>query len=264
MRSRSTLAFVLIGLLLTSGMHAFARNKWWKYESEMQDPINDPPDANRPAEFAFARMRYRSSTDGFRGMRWGIDANKGDRLFIVALRRLSLIDAQSIEEVVDIGTDELFNWPFLYAVTPGDWRLTDSEAERLRKYFARGGFLVVDDIHNDREWGDFMAGVEQAIPGAIDDEIPTEDPIFQQTYDIRERIQISGYNIVRGNRYERGGYDARWRAVRDVKGRIVVAGWHNQDLGDAWEWADAPEYPEDLSNRAFRFGVNYVTYSMTH
>lgn len=264
MRLRPTLLLLLAGLLFATCMHAYARNKWWKYEAEMQDPIDDPPDADRPAEFAFARLRYRSPRDGFRRARWGTDANKGERLFIVALRRLSKIDAQSIEQIVDVSDDELYNWPFLYAVAAGDWSLTDSEAERLGKYFHRGGFLVVDDLHNDREWGDFMYGIEQAMPGVIDEEIPDDDPIFQQTYDIRNRIQISGYNIVNGSPYERGGYDARWRAVRDAKGRIVVTGWHNQDLGDAWEWADAPEYPEDLSNRAFRFGVNYVTYSMTH
>src|SRR5262245_30500794 len=98
MRLRPTLLLLLVGLLFATGVHAYARNKWWQYEQEMQGPIDDPPDANRPAEFAFGRMRYRSSTDG-RRMRWGIDANKGDRLFIVALKRLSLIDAQSIEQV---------------------------------------------------------------------------------------------------------------------------------------------------------------------
>lgn len=261
---RRTLILLTLGLVLVDGLHAFARNRWWMYEAEMQSPINDPPDADRPAEFAFGRLRYRSPRDGFRRARWGTDANKGERLFIIALKRLSRIDAQSVEQIVDVGDDELFNWPFMYAVAAGDWALTDSEAERLGKYFERGGFLVVDDVHNDSEWAGFMDGIQQAMPGAIDEEIPDHDPIFHGTYDISDRIQISGYNIVYGNPYERGGFRARWRGVRDARGRIVAAGWHNQDLGDAWEWADAPEYPEDLSNRAFRFGVNYVIYAMTH
>ncbi|MEO5925288.1 MAG: DUF4159 domain-containing protein [Bryobacteraceae bacterium] len=264
MRLRRTLGLLALGLLLTGVAHLFAANRWAKYEREMQDPIDDPPDANVPAEFAFGRLRYRSPQDGFRRARWGTDANKGERLFIIAMRRLSLINAQSIEQIVDVGSDDLFDWPFMYAVAAGDWTLSDSEAQRLGKYFERGGFLVVDDLHNDREWGDFMYGIEQAMPGAVDDEIPDDDPIFHQTYDISDRVMISGYQVVRGQPYERGGYQARWRAVRDSKGRIYAAGWHNQDLGDAWEWADAPEYPEDLSNRAFRFGVNYVTYAMTH
>ena len=57
---------------------------------------------------------------------------------------------------------------------------------------------------------------------------------------------------------------SHWRGIYDDKGRLMVLINHNMDLGDAWEYADAPEYPEDLSNRAFRFGVNYITYAMTH
>lgn len=257
---RRTLALVGFAVLFLTAGHAYARNHWWMYEREMQDPINDPPDAEVQAEFKFGRLRYPS----FRYGRWGTDANKGERLFIVALRRLSLVNAQSIEEVVNMKDDEMFDSPFLYAVAAGDWRLGEAEAELLGKFFERGGFLVVDDLHNDREWEGFMDGINQAMPGALDEEIPDDDPIFRVTYDIRDRVMISGWNIVRGQPYERGGYTARWRAVRDKKDRIVAAGWHNQDLGDAWEWADAPEYPEDLSNRAFRFGVNYVIYAMTH
>ena len=89
---------------------------WARYEREMQDPIDDPPDALTPAEFAFGRLRYRSPRDGFRRARWGTDANKGERLFIIAIRRLSRINAQSIEEIVDVGSDDLYNWPFMYAV----------------------------------------------------------------------------------------------------------------------------------------------------
>jgi len=260
MGPRRTIVLLGLAALFLSAGHAFARNHWWMYEREMQDPINDPPDAEVPAEFKFGRLRYPS----FRYGRWATDANKGERLFLVALRRLSLVNAQSIEEVVNMEGDEMYDSPFLYAVAAGDWRLTDENAKMLGKFLERGGFLVVDDLHNDREWADFMDGIDQAIPGAVDEEIPDDDAIFHVTFDISDRIMISGYNIVRGQPYERGGYMARWRAIRDKKARIVAAGWHNQDLGDAWEWADAPEYPENLSNRAFRFGVNYVIYAMTH
>jgi hypothetical protein len=271
MTVRGTFVLVMLGILLGGSVHVYARNHWAMYEREMQDPVNDPPDAEVPAEWSFARLRYPSG-GGFRGGsygRWGIDANKGDRLFIVALKRLSRIDARSIEQIVDVDSDEMFDWPFLYAVTANDWTLNEQQAARLGKFFERGGFLVTDDVHGDQEWGDFMYGVDQAMPGAMDEEIPPDDPIFHGTYDITDLSMIPGYNIYdRGSPYERGNSQtqrgAGWKAVRDKKGRIVVAGWLNQDLGDAWEFADHPEYPEDLSNRAFRFGVNYIVYTMTH
>ena len=64
--------------------------------------------------------------------------------------------------------------------------------------------------------------------------------------------------------YEKDGYVAKWRGIRDEHGRLVVAICHNMHLGDAWEWADDPEYPEQFASMAFRVGLNYVMYSMTH
>ncbi|MEP7353998.1 MAG: DUF4159 domain-containing protein [Acidobacteriota bacterium] len=258
-------AGLALGLLLTGGVHAFAANRWAKYEHEMQDPINDPANANVEAEFTFGRMRFRSPRDSRGGrMRWGTDANKSERQFIVALRRLSVIDGKAIEQVVDIGTDEIFDYPFLYAVAAGDWEFTPSEGERLGKFFERGGFLVVDDLHNENEWANFMRGLNLAMPGREYEELSEQDAIFHIVHDLDRSVQISGYNIVYGRPYERGGILPYWRALRDEQGRIVAAAWMDQDLGDAWEWADAPEYPEKLASLAFRFGVNYVTYALTH
>lgn len=264
-------AATVAALLLTGAVHLVAGNRWAKYEWEMQSPAPDPPDADVEAEFVFARLRYRSPYDrGFGGgfrrghLRWGTDANRSERHFIVALRRLSVIDGKSIEQVVDVDDDDMFNYPFLYAVAAGHWELSPDQAARLGKFFERGGFLVVDDLHNEGEWGDFMVGIKQALPGHDWEELPETDPIFHAVHSLDRSTQISGWNIVSGVPYERGGYVPYWRAVRDDKGRIVVAAWMNQDLGDAWEWADDPRYPENLASLAFRFGVNYVTYTMTH
>jgi hypothetical protein len=260
---RSVFGCMLI-LALCAAVYPFERNRWWRYEREMQDPIDDPPDANDKTEFAFARLRYRSPRDGFRFSRWGTDANKSERLFMQALRRLSRVNSRSIEEIVDVDSDEIYNWPFLYAVGVGDWVLSDSHAERLRNFFERGGFLMVDDFHNEYEWASFMEGIYKIFPNAQAIEIADGDPIFHTVFDLSKRFQISGYNIVYGSPIERGGVDPHWRAILDGKGRVVVAACHNMDVGDAWEWADAPEYPERLSSLAFRLGVDYVVYDMTH
>lgn len=254
-----------VGFLLLGSVHLFAGNRWAQYEREMQDPADDPPDADMDAEFVFGRLRYRSPYDGGRGMRrWGVDANKGERQFFLAVRRLSNVNIKSIEQIVDVDSDDIYDYPFMYAVAAGHWVLNDSQAERLGKYFERGGFLVVDDLHNEQEWAAFMDGINQAMPGHEYEEVPDTDPIFSVVHSLDRSTQISGYNIVRGNPYERDGYTPYWRAVRDNQGRIVVAAWMNQDLGDAWEWADDPAYPEFLASLAFRFGVNYVVYTLTH
>jgi hypothetical protein len=260
------LAVCILVTALAGVLYGFRQNRWARYEPEMQDPVDDPPDADVKAEFAFGRLRYRDRYDrfGFRRARWGTDSNKSERLFITALRRLSRINAQSIEEIVDVDSDEIYNWPFMYAVAVGDWVLSRSQAERLRNFFERGGFLMVDDFHNEQEWGDFMAGIKMMFPNPQVVELADDDPIFHTVYDLTKRFQISGFQVIRGQPYERGGIVPHWRAILDDRGRVIVAACHNMDVGDAWEWADYPPYPEKYSSLAFRLGVNYVTYSMTH
>jgi hypothetical protein len=109
-----------------------------------------------------------------------------------------------------------------------------------------------------------MRGINMIFPKAVVEELADEDPMFHTVYDLSKRFQISGYNIVYGNAIERGGVEPHWRVIRDESGRVVVAMCHNMDVGDAWEWADAPEFPEKISSLAFRLGVNYLTYDMTH
>lgn len=254
-------------LVVCSAQFARRQNHWAQYEREMQHPVDDPPDAEVPGEFTFGRLRFRSPRDfgGFRGRaRWGTDSNKSERIFMQALRRLTRINTRSIEEILDVDSDEMFNWPFIYAVGVGDWQLNESQAARLRKYFERGGFMMVDDFHNEREWATFMAGMHQIFPGREAVEIPGDHPIFQAAFDTRNPFHVPGYQITYGQEWERGGVGGHYRAIMDDFDRVQVAICFNMDLGDAWEWADAPEYPEKYSGLALRLGANYAIYTMTH
>ena len=262
-RAGALLAFC--GIFGVLGFSQFRERVWARYESEMQDPMDDPPDAGRKGEFALGRLRYRSPLDG-RGFyaRWGIDANKGDRLFIGILRRLTRIDVEPIETIIDIDSDDIFDLPWLFAVSVGDWRLSTEQAERLRKYFDRGGFMMVDDFHNEREWAIFMNGMRQIYPDADALELEDSDPAFNVVFNMKDRIRVPGANVVHGSGIERGGTTPYWRAIRDSRGRMIVAISFNMDIGDGWEFADVPDYPERFSSEAIRLGTNYVVYAMTH
>src|SRR6266700_2789005 len=111
MTRRRILALLLAAAALLIGQQTFRQNRWARYEHEMQDPIDDPPDAWDQTEFAFARLRYRSPRDAYfrRFARWGTDANKSERLFMKAIRRLTRVHTRSVEEIVDIDSDEVFN-----------------------------------------------------------------------------------------------------------------------------------------------------------
>jgi hypothetical protein len=256
--------FVVAVLIAGAAEIGSRHRRWAMYEREMQTPTNDPPDAWQEAEFAFARLRYRSPGRRGRYESWGIDANKSDRLFLEGVRRLTRVDARSVEEIVDIDSDEVFDWPWLYAVSVGDWVVNEPQATRLRHYFERGGFLVVDDFHGEWEWSDFMAAMDRILPGHKMIELPDDHPIFHTVYDLSERVRVPGANVVYGSQVERGGTVPHWRAIVDEDDRVQVAICFNQDLGDAWEFADDPRYPERYASQAYRTGVNYIIYSMTH
>lgn len=264
-RVRIGLISLLFGLAVL-GVAQVRGRVWARYEPEMQDPVDDPPDTGRKGEVVLGRLRYRSPLDGrrFGGYaRWGIDANKGDRLFISILQRLTRIDVEPIETIIDVDSDEMFNTPLLFAVSVGDWQLSPSQARRMGEYLRRGGFLMVDDFHNEREWATFMEGIQQMGLGAEPEELPDTAPAFHVLFDV-ERIRVSGANVVHGSGIERGGTIPHWRGIMDSHERMMVAINFNQDMGDGWEFADVPDYPEAMSSQAIRLGTNYVVYTMTH
>ena len=266
---RTRIGFIAAGCCLFAvlGLTQVRQRAWAQYEAEMQDPVDDPPEVGRKGDFRLGRLRYRSDLDGRRRgryARWGIDANKCDRLLIAVLNRLTRIDAEPIETIIDIDSDEIFNYPWLLAISVGDWVLSPPQADRLRKYFDRGGFLMVDDFHNEREWENFMAGIYQIYPDAQVEDLTDSDPAFHVLFDLKERIRVPGANVVHGSQIERGGVVPHWRAMRDSKGRMIIAICFNMDVGDGLEFADDPSYPEKYSGEAIRLATNYVMYAMTH
>ena len=265
LRPRIRAVLALVCLFAALGVAQRRGRVWERYEAEMQDAVEDPPDADRKGEFVLGRLRYRSPLDrGWGYSRWGIDANKGDRIFLSLLRRLTRIDTQAIETIIDVDSDEIFDLPWIFAVSVGDWQLSPSQAERLRKYFDRGGFMLVDDFHNDQEWEIFMSGIRQMYPAAQPQDLADDDPAFQIMFNLKERIRVPGANVVHRDLIERRGVVPYWRALRDEKGRMYMAISFNQDIGDGWEFADVPDYPEKYSAMAIRLGISYTVYAMTH
>jgi len=145
------------------------------------------------------------------------------------------------------------------------WAFTEDQAKRLREYLMKGGFLMVDDFHGTEDWQNFMRGMRQVLPDSPVEDLQSGDEIFHTLYDIDDKMQIPGEQYVwTGRTYEKDGYQPKWRAIRDGQGRIIVAICHNMHLGDAWEWADDPNYPETFASMAFRVGLDYILYGMTH
>lgn len=96
-------------------------------------------------------------------------------------------------------------------------------------------------------------------------DIPMHDEVMHVLFDVDKTIQIPGIRALSSGRtWEDDGYNPHWRGIYDDSGRLMVAINFNMDLGDAWEHANWPEYPQPMTALAYRFGVNYVIYAMTH
>jgi Domain of unknown function (DUF4159) len=241
-----------------------------------------PDDYQQPAEFVFARMMYPNAGGGRGGFgfgfgrggdwhqgytNWTNDYPRSDRHLMVAFRRLTRIDARSVEQPVNLEDgDDVFNWPFLYAARAGSMWLTDEMTVKLREYLDRGGFLVLDDMWGDSEYETCVENVVRVFPGKTPIEIEDADPVFHTVFDLDKRYQISGeWSLRSGVPYLNGGVVPHWQGIWDDNSRRMrMAVWVNNDTGDSWEWADDPRYPERYSALGIRITVNHAVYAMTH
>jgi len=229
------------------------------------DDLNGAP-SWPTSEFHFTRMYYQGnrSDRGRRGGSWTTDYPEAEVHFTRGVGRLTRVDIGEAR-MLKLRDDTIFNYPWLYAVEVGRWYLDETDAARLREYLDRGGFLMVDDFHGTLQWASFMESMQRVFPDRPVVEISDRHEVFHVLYDLDQRIQIPGIAaLARGQTYEQDGVQPHWRGIYDDTGRLVVAINFNMDLGDAWEHADNPRYPEAMTTLAYRFAVNYVVYSMTH
>src|SRR5579862_3310554 len=255
-----------------------AQRPFKQYRAQEYEDFPLPADWNQKTEWTRARLHYPSvyAHSGWGpDLNWTIDYPRSDRHLLEGVRRLTRIDTRSVEQIVELdGTDDVYNWPMMYAVEVGHWALPDDQAAQLREFLLRGGFLMVDDFHGDEpyhrvfsEWQVFFASMSKVFPDRPIVDLDNSDPIFHTVYDLDERFQVPGWQWRRSGRtYEAGetGRDPHWRAIFDDRGRVMVAICHNMDLGDAWEWSDDARYPEKFAGLAYRIAVNYFIYDLTH
>ena len=265
------------GLLLLIALAALAQR------SRFQAPDDDEKLAPvRNAEFHFIRVEYTdlpqyhrrwgyASRDGTGAGWWLVDWPAADNHFTTGIQRLTRIDTGDPRHL-RLTDDRLFDYPWIYATQTGWWDLTQAETDRLREYLLRGGFLVVDDFWGPEAWEIFRQTMQRVLPDQTITDIAESDSVMHVLYNIEEK----DLTFIPGSRHLRRGPGGTvqvvqpegtqpvWRAMYDGNRHMVVAVNFNTDVGDAWEFADVPYYPEAMTALAYRYGINYIIYSMTH
>ena len=181
---RTILLSLLGGLLVLSGLYAFQRpfREYPGFEYSRLSPASGLSGEDRvglcPLDVSAHEgvhgggglwvLEARGGSDWTQGhSNWTIDYPRSDRHFPQALRRLTRIHVRSVEQPVNLDDgDEVYNWPWLYAVEVGHWDLTDAQAKMLREYLLRGGFFMCDDFHGTDEWAVFAASMQRCFPTA--------------------------------------------------------------------------------------------------
>jgi uncharacterized protein DUF4159 len=255
-----------------------------------------------PPEFFFTRLAYRENPTGccrhnyrgFRGFRiptmpippqyvcpefggknffppqgwgWGTDYPGGDCKFMGGIHRLTGMHVSPNPNILAPLDPDLFKYPFIYAVEPGGMYFTDEEAARIREYLLRGGFFYLDDFWGRRERENFEEQMHKVFPEKQFELLSPKHEIFHTFFDINEILQVPGEGraCYGGPGWEvPDEIDPRVYAMTDDKGRVMVVATYNSDYGDAWEYMDEACYPEKFSGEAYRIGLNFMIYAMSH
>ena len=248
---------ILLGMLALTNVAPLLAQERQRGERDENFAANNVPYDGR---FTFARIRFESAEGGGgffrRDLKWDHDYPRAERNFMRILNEISALrpymDGGNIFTLDD---PELTKYPIAYLCEPGFWTLNDKEAEGLRNYLLKGGFLIVDDFV-DNQWYNFEEQMRRVLPQARLVKLDVSHPIFDSFFHI-ETLEFAHPNW---------GQPAEFWGIfedNDPAKRLMVVVNYNNDIGDYWEWSDAGFFPVQLSNEAYKLGVNYIIYGMT-
>jgi hypothetical protein len=212
--------------------------------------------------FTFARIKYRGTGHG---VGWAHDYPRAESHFVRIIKEITsirpFVEAGPIVggNVLALDDPELMKYPVAYLSEPGGWYPNDKEVLGLRNYLLKGGFLIVDDFDGggmNQDWFHFVGEMRRVLPSARITEMQQTHPIFDAFFKIDlERLVSYGTG-------DKPGYFGIFQD-NDPRKRVMVIINFNQDMGDYWEWSDRGFSPVP-TNEAYKLGVNYLIYALTH
>ena len=270
---RASVAFVAVTLLVcaatVSAQRPFGGFGYANYEPRIKNPEYN-------GQFTFARIRYVSGPNGYyyRGIpAWSHgyvpDPRRGggraETNLMKIMNEVTYL-APRIDESVIVGLDdpELFKYPVAYMTEAGFWTMNDEEAAGLRAYMLKGGFVIFDDFRHDGQynsgggWENFEDNMHRALPELKPIALDPSYPIFHSFFEIDSfDIIPQAYDQDRPEFY--GVFENN-----DPKKRMMAIVNYSTDISEFWEFSATGFRPVDESNEAYKLGVNYIVYGLTH
>ena len=219
------------------------------------------PNPPYDGRFSFVRLRY-GPDYGFvsQGLPWSHDYPTGEQHFMKILNELSYLNPHVDEtSILPLDSPDLCKYPVAYMAEPGFLTLTDGEVAAFRTYLLKGGFVIFDDFAERRGgWDNFEAQMRRVLPEGRFVDLDAGNPIFHAFFEIPNLDIIPQYYDT-GKPIFRGIYENN-----DPAKRLLVMVNFNTDISEFWEFSDTGLKPIDESNEAYKLGVNYIIYGMTH
>lgn len=254
MSRRSTVCLVLVVLLaLAVALPALAqrgRRFGFGYMPASAAPIK------YDGRFVIVRLWYQ----GHPG--WSFDYPDMEQNLTLILKEITSIPAHPDgSNIFRMDDPELLKFPVAYLSEPGYWYPSDSEAAGLRTFIAKGGFLIVDDFHFEDEWAVFETAMRKVLPQGRVERLDRSHPVFNSFFSIKSlEVPYPGRLGERGLMGEFYGI----HEDNDPSKRLMVVINYNMDIGDYMEHSGQGLYAVDPTNEAYKFGVNYFIYGLTH
>jgi Domain of unknown function (DUF4159) len=250
---------VVVLLSVGAGAAALAQDPFGGRRAPLVISDNVPYDG----KLTFVRLRYTmgfGDGGGFFGRReppWLHDYPTADTHMMKILNELTMVRPRmDSSNILTLSDPELFKYPIAYMSEPGFWMMDDDEVVGLRKYLLKGGFVIFDDFR-DRDWDNLEDQVRRAIPEGIWMQLDSTAPIFHSFFEIDDLNYLTSYGTHQPTYW--GLFEGN-----DRRNRLMAIANRDGDIGEYWEYSDQGYVPVDLSNEAYKFGVNYFIYGLTH
>jgi Domain of unknown function (DUF4159) len=248
----------LVTLALVAGATAITAGQGGRRFGSGQ-PVR--PNPHYDGQFTFVRLRYGPPIAMIsQRIPWSHDYPAGERHFMQIMNEVTYLHPKT-EETSIYGLDELDlgRYPVAYMAEPGYWFLNDGEAAAFRAYLQKGGFVIFDDFAESRGgWAAFAAAFRQVLPDAQFFDLDPSHPIFHCFFEI-DSFDIVPQMYDLGRPVFRGVFEDN-----DPAKRLVAMVNFNTDISEYWEFSDSGLSPISETNEAFKLGVNYLIYGMTH
>jgi hypothetical protein len=280
----AAIAVILMALLLWQaygqmrgwgrGRRMQARNPEEVRENELMEKAINP--AFKEDVFTFARLKFTAERGfGYGGGRlWDDDSPEADLNVIFRLYETTSMKVRPGVNVVDITTNDLKNYPFVYVAAAGKLDLSDEDAACLRQYMLSGGFIMADDFWGDDQWQHFYEQFKRIFPKREPVELTLDHPIFRTVFKFKKQPQIPsvgafmqyGVSYDPGWPYENKNNEPHYYAVYDDKQHMMMLICHNNHYGDGWEHeGDDESYFDTFSEpQAYPMLFNVLVYAMSH